>query len=296
MLRHVWPLLIAACAARPASAQQVPGRDLLAFPLGSLADAPVLAREGFAMWNPSLAELAGDARVRGALGAVETPEDVGASVLGVALAARLPRGITASFSAIRGQVDGIARTTDSPATVGGDLAYASALYTIAASRRQQRLSVGVAIRYRTGTMGDEHGRRIGADAGVHADSLLGLPVRAGATTFLWQPANASDEQSAFAAGLDGDIFALGNTTARLGYSLTVMPKGSNEHYGFGAIVAGPWEGATGLARRRLMGEVEWSMRLGVAVRHSRYRVGVAREGMRDGIGGIYQFTLSTELP
>ena len=296
MPRPVWPLLLAACVGLPASAQQVPGRDLLAFPLGSLADAPVLSREGFALWNPSLAELAGTSRARGAVGAVETPEEVGASVLGVALAARLPQGFTAAFSAVRGQVNGIARTTDSPAAIGGDLAYSTALYTVAASRRQQHVSVGVALRYRRGTMGDESGRGVRADAGVHADSVFALPIRAAATTFLWRPANASDEQSAFSGGLDGDIFALGTTTARIGYALTLLPQGSNEHYGFTSLVAGPWEGATGLVRRRRLGEVEWSMRLGVAVHHSRYRVGVAREGMRDGIGGIYQFTLSTELP
>lgn len=276
--------------------QQVPGRDLLDFPLGTLADAPVLAREGFAIWNPALVEVSGSARVRGALGAVDTPQDVGASLIGVRLAARLPRGITAALSAVRGEVDGIARTIDSPASIGGDLAYGSAMYSVGASRRHRAVSVGVALRYRTGTIGGESGRGARADAGVHADSLFGLPIRAAAATFLWQPANASADQSAFAGGIDGDVFTLGNTTARLGYALTLWPQGANEHYGLTSIAAGSWEGTAGLARRSRMGEVEWSMRLGVAVRHSRYRVGLAREGMRDGLGGIYQFILSTELP
>jgi hypothetical protein len=285
-----------AFAAFPAGAQQVPGRDLLAFPLGSLADAPALTGEGFALWNPALAEVRKGSRARGIVGAVDTPEDIGASVVGGMIAARLPRGITGAVSAVRGQVAGITRTADSPAALGGDLPYTSALYSIAASRRQQHVAIGVAVRYRSGTMDAQRGRGLRADAGVHADSVLGLPIRAAATTFLWQPANASDEQSVFAGAVDGDIFALGTTTARIGYAITLLPQRSNEHYGFAALNVGVWDGATGLVRGERAGEVEWSMRLGIAVRHSRYRVGLAREGMRDGIGAIYQFTLSAEMP
>lgn len=279
-----------------AAAQQVPGRDLLAFPLGWLADAPSLSREGFALWNPALAELPARTRLRGSLGAVETPEDVGVSVIGAMVVARLPRGIAGAVSAVRGQVAGIARTTDSPAAPGGDMPYGSALYSLAVSRRQQRVAAGVALRYRSGTRDTETARGVRADAGVHADSLLGLPIRAAATTFLWQPANASDDQSAFAGAIDWDVFALGTTTARIGYAATLLSRRSTEHYGFTALTVGAWEGATGLVRAERSGEVEWSMRLGVAVRHAGYRVGIAREGMRDGIGAIYQFTLSAEMP
>ena len=51
------PLLMTATLAvglaAPAGAQRVPGRDLLDYPIGALAEPPVMASADVALWNPA---------------------------------------------------------------------------------------------------------------------------------------------------------------------------------------------------------------------------------------------------
>lgn len=282
----------------PLAAQRVPGRDLLAFPLGTLADAPAIATSsGIGAANPAAFRVPRGHLAKLAVVAVQTPAELGVTVAGIGAAVALPLELTASLSVLRGSVDGIARTTVDPETAaGGDIPYATTLYSAGLARQHQRVIVGLALRFRTGTVDDDHRSALGVDAGLIADSILRLPVRAGLSTFLWRPANGEDEETAYAGALDGRIAGRDSTLeVRGGYALTLVERRTVEHYLFTGGSSGPWDGRIGLLRHESSGESEWTMRLGIGVRSGRYHVGVARDGVRDAIGGIYQFTLTTLL-
>ena len=291
-------LVVVAWAAvgRPLGAQRVPGRDLLDFPLGTLAEAPALATSsGIGIANPATFWVPRGHLAKMSLVAVQTPAEIGVTVAGVGAAVALPLNLTASMSAVRGAVDGIARTTVDPETAaGGDIPYATTLYSAGLARQHQRVIVGLALRFRTGTVDDHRRSALGVDAGVIADTILSLPLRAALSTFLWRPANGGDEETAYAGALDGRIAGRDSTLeVRGGYGLTLVERRTVEHYLFTGGSSGPWDGRVGLLRHDSSGESEWTMRLGIGVRYGRYHVGVARDGFRDAIGGIYQFTLTT---
>jgi hypothetical protein len=59
MSRFIFGLAVSFILSRTATAQQVPGRDLLEFPLGTLAESPALTRQiAGGLWNPATATLA----------------------------------------------------------------------------------------------------------------------------------------------------------------------------------------------------------------------------------------------
>ena len=288
-------LLIAALAvAAPAGAQRVPGRDLLDYPIGALAEPPVMAGADVALWNPANIIPAPGNRGRVGFATVQTPTDLGISVVGVSLAAALPRNLAAAVSAVRGSVTGIARTTYDPTTVPGDIPYNTTMLSAGFARRTENVSAGLALRYRTGTVDTERRGAFGVDGGILADSLLGLPIRGAASTFLWRPANGADEETAYSGALDAQLYRLDSTlVARGGYALTLVEQRTVEHYVFAGASGKRWEVRTGLARHQAAGESEWSFRVGTGLQYGRYHIGVAREGARDGLGGVYQFTLTT---
>ena len=287
-------LLVALGLAAPASAQRVPGRDLLDFPLGALAEPPVMASADVALWNPANISPSPGNRGRVGFATVDTPTDLGISVVGMSLAAAFPRDLAAAVSAVRGSVAGIARTTTDPTTAPGDVPYNTTMFSAGFSRRTDNVKVGIALRYRTGTVDTEQRGAFGADGGILADSLFGLPIRGAASTFLWRPANGADEETAYSGALDGRIYQLDSTlAARAGYALTLVEQRTVEHYVFAGATTRRWEVRAGLARHQSAGENEWSFRVGTGLQYGRYHIGVAREGARDGLGGIYQFTLTT---
>src|SRR3569623_469790 len=69
--------------AGPVGAQRVPGRELLDFPLGALADPPVIASADVALWNP--ANIIPPRGNRGRIGfaSVQPPPDLAISVVGM---------------------------------------------------------------------------------------------------------------------------------------------------------------------------------------------------------------------
>jgi len=278
-----------------AMAQRVPGRDLLDFPLGTLADAPVLSTTtGLGLANPAAIWIPEGHRGRISLSAVQTPAEIGVSVQALAIAVALPQQVAASLSVVQGSVNDIPRTEFDPQSLPGDIPYSTSLFSIGVARRQESVMAGVMLRYRLGSLDDQHRGAFGLDAGVLADSLLGLPIRAGASTFLWRPANGSDEETAYSGAIDARVMrGPGSREGRLGYSLTLVERRTAEHYAFAALNEGRWEATAGLLRHDSSGEGDWTMRIGIGLRHRRYHIGVARDGARDGIGGIYQFTLTS---
>jgi len=287
-------LVAALILATPAGAQRVPGRDLLDFPIGALAEPPVMAGADVALWNPANIIPAPGNRGRIGFATVQTPTDLGISVVGVSLAASLPRALAAAVSAVRGSVAEIPRTTTDPTTEPGDIPYNTTMLSAGFARRSENVAVGLALRYRTGTVDTERRGAFGVDGGLLADSLLGLPVRGALSTFLWRPANGADEETAYSGALDAQLYQIDSTlVARGGYALTLVEQRTVEHYVFAGASSKRWEIRTGLARYQSAGESEWSLRVGTGLQYGRYHIGVAREGARDGLGGIYQFTLTT---
>src|SRR5262245_5152375 len=106
----------AACLAfSSAAAAQVPARDLLEFPLGTLAEAPALSRQmPAALWNPAATVLTRDQRMMLGFSALTTPYEIGveARVLGAAFALR--NHITGSASLAQSSVTDIFHTETDP--------------------------------------------------------------------------------------------------------------------------------------------------------------------------------------
>jgi hypothetical protein len=287
-------LAVFGLASRPALAQRVPGRDLLDLPLGTLADAPTLAGSDVVIWNPAGIMVPGHHLGRAGFAAVQTPADLGASALGFVLSAALPREMAAALSIVRGSVSGLARTTDTPETSLGDIPYNTTMGSLAIARRNQRVTAGLALRFRVGTVDIERRGALGLDGGLRTDSILGFPIRGALSTFLWRPANGSDEETAYSGAFDAPVFRADSAVeARAGYSLTLVERRTSEHYVFVGATGKRWEGRVGVARHESSGEPEWSLRVGTGLQYGRYHIGLAREGARDQLGGIYQFTLGT---
>lgn len=288
-----WLLFLAAPAA--CLAQRVPGRDLLDFPIGTLGDAPALATStGLGLPNPAAVWMAPGHLGRISLAAVQTPADLGVALQAIAGAVSLPQQVVVSLSFVQASIADIPRTDFDPQSLPGDIPYSTSMFSIGAARRQENVTAGVTIRYRQGTLDDQRRGAIGIDAGVMADSIFGRPVRAGASTFLWRPANRSDEETAYSGAIDTRVYESPDKyEARVGYSLTLVEQRTVEHYVFTSGSAGRWDGCMGVLRHDLSGEGEWGLRIGIGVRHKRYHIGVARDNARDGIGGIYQFTLTS---
>ena len=278
-----------------ASAQRVPGRDLLDFPLGTLADAPALSTTtGLGLANPAAIWIPDGHLGRISLSALQTPPEVGVSIQALAVAVSLPQQIAASLSIVQASVNDIPRTEVDPQSLPGDIPYSTSLFSVGVSRRQESVVAGVMLRYRLGALDDQRRGAFGLDAGVIADSLLGLPIRAGASTFLWRPANGGDEETAYSGAIDGRVLrGPGSREGRLGYSLTLIERRTAEHYAFAALNEGRWDATAGVLRHVSSGEGDWALRIGIGLRHRRYHIGIARDGVRDGIGGIYQFTLTS---
>ena len=287
-------LALALAVSLPARAQRVPGRDLLDLPLGTLADAPTLAASDVALWNPAGIMVPAHHLGRVGFAAVQTPSDLGASALGIVVIGALPRDMAAALSLVQGSVNSLARTNDSPETSPGDVPYNTTMASLGFARRNQRVTAGLALRFRQGTVDVERRGAFGIDGGLLGDSLFGLPLRGAVSTFLWRPANGGDEETAYSGAIDGAVFRLDSLTeVRAGYSLLLVERRTSEHYAFVGASTRRWEGRVGLARHESSGEAEWFLRIGTGLQYGRYHIGLAREGARDELGGIYQFTLGT---
>lgn len=287
-------LALALAITTSAGAQRVPGRDLLDLPLGTLADPPTLAASDVALWNPAGIMVPAPHLGRVGFAAVQTPADLGASALGVVLIGALPREMAAAISVVQGSVNSLARTNDSPESSLGDIPYNTTMASLGFARRNQRVTAGLALRFRQGTVDVERRGAFGIDGGLVADSLFGLPLRGAASTFLWRPANGDDEETAYSGAIEGAIFHVDSLiVVRTGYSLLLVERRTSEHYVFAGASTRRWEGRVGLARYETSGETEWFVRIGTGLQYGRYHIGLAREGARDELGGIYQFTLGT---
>lgn len=280
-------------------AQQMPGRDLLEFPLGSLAEGPatsVSSRDGFR--NPASILLPDGARARFSVSSLTTNTEQGVAGQIVALAVAVPQGLTAALSIARAEVTGITRTEHDPRGIGGDLPYnALVVSAVTAGRPAPNVIAGAALRYQTGQLDVTRENALGIDAGVLVEHLGRMDARIGLSSFLWRPGIASGDGAAVSLG--GDARVIGPDTlseVRAAYSYSHSPGLSREHFFSATGRLGRWEARAGVARGVVSSRVSTRARLAVGFRYSDYFIGLAREDTPEGLSPVYHFTFVATVP
>jgi hypothetical protein len=281
--------------AGPSEAQRVPGRDLLNYPIGTLAEAPSLALDsGDGFQNPAAIRLRDSTRFRGTVVALNTGTDLGVSAQLAAIAMALPNEITVGFSAVHAAINGIGRTLNDPEQVGRDVPYSTLVLSLTGARRSAaHLTSGIAVRYRTGEVDGTRGSTVGLDGGLLADHVFGYDVRIGLSSFLWGPGSADSHDASFSTAIDARVFGPDTThQARVGYSYTFADGASAGHYFFVSGRYARWIARGGMARTNAYGTTDTALRLALALRYARYTVGLSREDSAGGFDPTYQFALS----
>jgi hypothetical protein len=291
----VWLLTLP--IAGPAAAQEVPGRDLLHFPLGTM-ERPSALRGGIGDGLANPATIVLDSGVRAFVGAaaLQTPADQGVSAQLLAASMALPQRITVGLSIAHFAVDDIFRTETDPTTFG-EVAYGTTVYSATVAQRHNALvSSGVALRYRHGKAEREARGAIGLDAGVLLDGLPYRDASVGVASFMWRPANAELERTSL--NLAGDLRLVGASEVRqirVGYGITLTEGHGREEVGVASVRLRVWDVRAGLARTRSHGSVSWRPRVAAGVRLAGYRVSVARESNGAGLEAVYQFVLGATV-
>jgi len=295
MRRLNFAVAAALLLASPSDAQRVPGRDLLYYPLGTLAEAPALALyAGDGFQNPASIQLPPDARFRGSAIALNTGADRGVSAQLAAFAMALPRRFTVALSAAHASINSIGRTGVDPQPIGPDVAYNTFVISLTGSRRSLRhVTSAIAVRYRSGQADDVRRSTFGLDGGIIADHVFGYDLRVGLTSYLWSPGSEGSEEATFSGAVDARVFGKDSThQARAGYGYTVADGAAGGHYLFVSGHLSRWIARVGVARVDAFDHHETTVRLGLGVRYARYTVGLSREESAGGFDPTYQVVLS----
>src|SRR5688500_7768351 len=276
-------------------AQDVPGRDLLEFPVGTLAEAPVLATHfGGGEWNPAAAILPAATRARFGAATLRTPADQGVTAQVAYGSFAIGSATTLGISVVRAAVQDLLRTEFDPRTIGGEIPYTATVASVTAGRRYQDVAVGISVRYRLGELDGFRRQAAGADAGFIAHRVLGYDVRVAASIYLWRPGHDSDDRPRYSAGVDARLFGPDSVrVTRAGYAYGRTGGSAEDHYLFVSSRFGPWIGRGGMASASAYGYTSWRPRLGLGVQYARWTVGFAREEAGAGLGPTYQFMLSS---
>ena len=279
--------------AAPVRAQQVPGRDLLDFPVGVLGEAPALsAAVAGGVWNPARASV-GDGRLRVSAAALNTPIEQGVSAWYVGGTVRAGTLGLASLAVVRAGVSDLLRTETDPQSLGEEIPYRTTVLSASFARRFAPMTLGLALRHRTGTVDVDRGSATSVDAGISTERVGRVPVRLAAFSFLFSPFARARERARVGAAADAPLFRDDQREFRLGVSAARTEKAAAERYVIGSA---RWRWLTangGLGRERFAGASTTRLRLGFGLHYARYEVGVAREDSGAGMGPTYQFMLSS---
>jgi hypothetical protein len=296
MCRLTFAAVAAAAALSPLQAQQVPGRDLFTFPLGTIAEAPALASSaGGGFWNPATIALRQGDRAFFSAAALESPIEQGVSAHIGTAAFQVRPGITAGLSFAQSSVGDLIRTETNPQSVGDDIPYSSMILSGIVAVERGPATIGVAMRRRSGTVDLTSGDATSFDVGGTLDRPAGLPIRAAISSFLLSPSSKSERSSALGA-VEGYLPRSAGTDTRAGVSYQHDEGGASEGFVYGSGRLGLVDLRGGIARQTSFGSTTTRLRLGVGVRYSRYMVGIAREDGTAGLGASYQFLLATVIP
>jgi hypothetical protein len=293
MPRFIFAALASVAIAHSAGAQRVPGRDLLEFPLGLLAEAPGLSRIMTAgLWNPANVALRPGDRVEVGIAALVTSSDQAVQSKLVGADYRVRHDLTASLSVMQASVSDIFKTETDPQTLA-EIPYGTTLLSAGVAAHRGLHSVGFATRYRWGTIDTEQRGALSVDGGLLLDHPFDIPVRLAASTFLFTPKRGEEGPTYILAG---DIPVAGNDSSwktRAGYSFTQAAERGSESYSFLTVRYRQLDASTGIAQGTAFGNVNTRLRIGLGLRYARYTVAVAREAGVVGIGGTYQFLLTS---
>jgi hypothetical protein len=278
-------------------AQLVPGRDLLAFPIGLTAEAPALGTSsGFGLWNPASIAVPAGSRLRMAVGTMSAPVDVAVSAQAATVAARWRDGTTVAVAITHAAVADLLRTDSDPQSIGDEITYATTLLSLLAARTLGPVTAGAALRVRNGTLDQIVRRAVSVDFGVISRGLGSRDVRLAASTFLASPFSREHERAELLVAADARLAGRDTLrTSRAGLSYAAADGLPREAFGF---VGARWdrlEARLGAARTEAYGRANWRGRLGVAFHHRGYVIGVAREESAGNLSATYQFTLSSVL-
>ncbi|HEY5220334.1 MAG TPA: hypothetical protein VIJ16_11030 [Gemmatimonadaceae bacterium] len=278
-------------------AQQVPARDLLDFPIGSIAEPAALATQlSSGLWNPAAVMMPATKRVQVGIVALNSPIEQGVSAQLAVASVRLPSATILTTSILRATVTDLVRTETDPESVGGEIPYGTTVFSAGLSRRFSRLTAGFATRIRTGTADYIQRTALSLDAGLVMDSALGTPVRLAASTFLLSP-TPSREHPTLLGAADAPLYRRGTLLEfRAGLGASAAESHGNEQYLFGALRYADLEARGGIARHREFGTTSDHLRLGLDMKYARYSVGIAREEEGAGLGAVYQFMLTSTFP
>jgi hypothetical protein len=224
---------------------------------------------------------------------MNTPSEIAATAQAGGVSASW-REITFTASVLRAAVAGLVRTDSDPLTTGNDIAYSTQVMSLgAATERWPHLTVGAALRVRTGQLDFERRASTSLDLGFVAHGLTPLDARLAAATYLASP-SSGEEPATLVASADFRLAGSDSArTARAGVSLANTPGRSNEQFYFGSARYEAWELRGGAVRSTAYGNASTRARLGIGVHYGTYVVGLARESTPAGLAPSYQFVLST---
>lgn len=275
----------------------VPGRDLLSYPIGLVAEAPALGQQAAAgFWNPASALLQRGERGRVGVGTLTAAVDVGVSAQLASGFSRIGE-TTLGASVVRASVRELIRTESDPQSIGQEIPYHTTVLSLHAGRMLfRRVAVGAALRHRAGRLDEVQRSATSLDLGVLASGLPFLDARLAVSSFLGGPLAIGEDRAGLTAAADLRVMGTDTLrTARVGWSLLATEGLSREQYLFGEsrwqrlIVRG------GAVHTAAYGESNWRLRLGVSLRHGGYAVGIAREESTGNLSPTYQFSLSSVL-
>jgi hypothetical protein len=266
--------LVVSC---PLLAQQVPGRDLFQFPLGTLAEPAALATAaGGGFWNPATLAFGDTTRLLLSATALNSPIEQGVSAQLGTVAYRLHRGLTGGVQFAQASVTDLLRTDTDPQSIGGDIPYRSTIVSAVAALRRGSASLGVALRRRSGNVDDLTGHATSLDVGGSIE----------------RPFNGKIDRVSLLGAAEG-LIPVRRADVRAGVAAQ-QDRGSGSETFFYASGRLPYfELRGGVARQSTFGTATTRMRLGLGLRYARYLVGVAREEGTAGLGATYQFMLTT---
>ena len=295
MCRLTFAAVAAAAALSPLQAQQVPGRDLFFFPLGTLAEAPALATAaGGGFWNPATIALRQGDRALFSAAALESPIEQGVSAWIGTATYQVRTGLTAGFSIAQSGVGDILRTDTDPHSDGDEVRYSSMIISGILAAGRGPATLGVALRQRSGTVDRSTGHATSVDIGTTLERPAGLPFRAALSSFLLSPSQS--ERSSILGSVEGYLPRTMGPDTRAGVSYQHDEGGGSESFFYATGRVGLVNLRGGVASETSFGLTTTRLRLGVGVHYSRYTVGIAREDGTSGLGASYQFLLATVIP
>ncbi|HEY9225150.1 MAG TPA: hypothetical protein VIP11_00800 [Gemmatimonadaceae bacterium] len=295
MSRFIFAALGSFILTGAAAAQRVPGRDLLEFPLGLLAEAAPLSSQMIGgLWNPATGALRSPSRAALGFAGLTTPQEQGVRLNQLAGAYNVRPNLTAQVSVASASISDLFRTETDPLTRGSELSYSTTLFSLGLAGARKDMRAGFMARYRRGNSDSERRGTFGVDGGVIFDRVVRTPVRFAASTFLFTPGG---DEATYAAAADVPLFARDSVIViRVGEAISYTQERGREGYSFATARYHGLDLSGGVSQSSAFGNSGMRLRLGCGLRYGGYTVAIAREDGAAGFGASYQFLFTRIFP